>query len=120
MIYNRIIGCIWIIAAAWLAWAMTRQEWSDRTEGLRGNPGWLITFVLILSVFTACAGYAVLKGRRWASWSLVVVASLVLVDTLLCLMMEDCSFEWGTVGFVLLPVLTFLSPIFVKRNEQVV
>jgi len=119
MPYNRFIACIWIIAAAWVAWGVTSQAWSGRPEDLRTNPGWLITSVLVLSVFTAFVGYAVLRGRRWAIWLLVVVASLVFLDTLLCLMMEGCSFEWSTVAFLVLPVLTFLAPIFAKRNEKV-
>ena len=119
MTYNRIIGCIWIIAAVWLGWGVTSQAWSDRSEGLRTNPEWLMVLILAICVFTISAGCGVLRLRKWAIWSLVVVASVVLADTLLCLMMEGCSFEWGTVGFVVLPVLTFLSPLFLRRrNEQ--
>ncbi len=70
MPYNRFIACIWIIAAAWVAWGVTSQAWSGRPEDLRTNPGWLITSVLVLSVFTAFVGYAVLRGRRWAIWPL--------------------------------------------------
>jgi hypothetical protein len=119
MIYNRIIAGFWIVAAAWLAWGVSSQAWRDRSEGLHGNPEWLIVVVLCLSVFTACASYTVFRGRTWAVWFLVVMASLVLGDTLLCLMMEGCSFELGTIPFVALPLLTFLSPVFLKRNERV-
>jgi hypothetical protein len=119
MKYNSIIGCAWIIGAVWLAWGVTSQAWSDRAAGLRTNPAWLIVLTLSLCIFAVTAGCAALRRRKWAIWSLVVVASLVLADTLLCLMMEDCSFGWGTAAFLLLPVLTFLSPLFVRRNEQV-
>jgi hypothetical protein len=120
MKYNGIIGCAWIIGAVWLAWGVTSQAWSDRSEGLRTNPSWLIALTLIVCVFTVTAGCAAMRRRKWAIWGLVVVATLVLADTPLCLIMEGCTFEWGTVAFLLLPVLTFFSPLFLRRNEHVV
>jgi hypothetical protein len=118
MTYNRVIACFWTIAAVWLGWGATADACRDRFQGFRTN-GWVIALSLIVCVFTICAGCAALIGRKWAIRSLLIVASLVLADTVLCLMMDDCSFEWRTIPVIALPVLTFISPLVLKQMDQV-
>jgi hypothetical protein len=83
ILHLRVIGALWIIAEVWLGWGVMRQAWSDASEGRHRADELLLTaFFVTYSALAVCAAFGVLRDRRWAIWTLRVVGSLVLLDTL--------------------------------------
>ena len=98
MAYNRIIGCIWIIAAAWVAWGMTSQEWSDRTEYRTRR--WFFIGVEIVLALSWC-GLFINDRMSFSSGTLAYVCTWAGgISIVLLLVVLPCF--WDTLGHVAL------------------
>jgi hypothetical protein len=92
-----------------------RQAWSDASEGHhRADKLLLRAFFVTFSALALCAGFGVLRDRRWAIWTLRVVGSLVLLDTLCYFIM--CDFAWDALAALVFAIITLMGLMFVKRS----
>jgi hypothetical protein len=112
---SRYAGLVWLFAGLWLAVIAITRIAAD------GPPPALI--VAAYAAFAVFTGYALIRGRRWAFWPLVMQASLLAVLSAAFYVKwgfkwNHGSFDWAVWSTMFFAMVTVAILFFDRRDES--